>query len=95
MPEKTEFLPFHAINEYMRPDFRLKIIRDTLTGQNTLDEHLSNDLNQHIKKNVSVPGFRSSDKAPALIKSYSDFQSVREKSRFGCSNLVLLGGAPT
>src|SRR4030066_2289670 len=68
MPEKTEFLPFHAINEYMRPDFRLKVIRDTLTGQNSLDEHLSNDLNQHIKKRVSVPGFRSSDKAPAFIK---------------------------
>jgi len=68
MPEKTEFLPFHAINEYMRPDFRLKVIRDTLTGQNTLEEHLSNELNQIIKKRVSVPGFRSSDKAPAFIK---------------------------
>lgn len=68
MPEKTEFLPFHAINEYMRPDFRLKVIRDTLNAQSTLDEHLSNELNQHIKKNVSIPGFRSSDKAPALVK---------------------------
>jgi hypothetical protein len=68
MPEKTEFLPFHAINEYMRPDFRLKIIRDTLTAQSTLDENLSNELNQQIKKKVAVPGFRNSDKAPALIK---------------------------
>jgi hypothetical protein len=68
MPEKTEFLPFHAINEYMRPDFRLKVIRETLTAQTNLEEHLSNDLNQHIRKRVTVPGFRNSDKAPALVK---------------------------
>lgn len=68
MPEKTEFLPFHAINEYMRPDFRLKVIRDTLTAQSSLDESLANELNQQIKKKVTVPGFRNSDKAPALIK---------------------------
>ena len=68
MPEKTEFLPFHTINEYMRPDFRLKVIRDTLTAQTTLEDHLSNELNQQIKKRVTVPGFRHSDKAPALVK---------------------------
>ena len=68
MPEQTEFLPFHAINEYMRPDFRLKVVRETLLAQSTLDEHLSNALNQQIKKSVSVPGFRNSEKAPALIK---------------------------
>lgn len=68
MPEKTEFLPFHAINEYMRPDFKLKVIRETLTSQATLDKSLVNDLNQKIKKRVTVPGFRNSDKAPALIK---------------------------
>ena len=68
MPEKTEFLPFHAINEFMRPDFRLTVIRDTLTAQSNLPEALINDLNQKIKKRVTVPGFRNSDKAPTLVK---------------------------
>jgi len=68
MPEKTEFLPFHAINEFMRPDFRLNMIRETLSAQATLGEPYVNELNQQIKKRVSVPGFRNSDKAPALIK---------------------------
>jgi hypothetical protein len=68
MPETTQFLPFHAINEFMRPDFRLAIIRETLTSQVTLSESLSNDLNQKIKKHISVPGFRNSEKAPALVK---------------------------
>jgi hypothetical protein len=68
MADKTEFLPFNAINEYMRPDFRLKVIRDALSSQSSLDETLSNDLNHLLKKYVTVPGFRSSDKAPALVK---------------------------
>jgi len=68
MPENTEFLPFHAINEFMRPDFRLSVIRDTLTNQSKLEAPCVNDLNQQIKKSVTVPGFRHSDKAPALVK---------------------------
>src|SRR3974377_1549624 len=69
MTEKTEFLPFHAINEYMRPDFRMNIIRETLSAASRLDEHHANDLNHQVKKYVSVPGFRSADKAPALVKT--------------------------
>jgi hypothetical protein len=68
MPEKTEFLPFHAINEFMRPDFRLTVIRETLTNQESLPEALSAELNHQIKKKVTIPGFRNSDKAPALVK---------------------------
>jgi hypothetical protein len=69
MAEKTEFLPFHAINEYMRPDFRLIVIREALGAQTSLDTRLSNELNHQIKKRVTVPGFRNSEKAPALIKT--------------------------
>jgi hypothetical protein len=68
MTEQTEFLPFQAINNYMRPDFRLAVIRETLNGQASIQENLSDDLNQRIKKYVSVPGFRNSEKAPAFIK---------------------------
>jgi hypothetical protein len=68
MTEKTEFLPFHAINEFMRPDFRLNIIRETLSSEQLNDETCLNDLNKQIKKSVKIPGFRNSDKAPALVK---------------------------
>jgi hypothetical protein len=68
MAEKTEFLPFHAINEFMRPDFRLNIIRETLASQSLMNEACMNELNQQIKKRVTIPGFRNSDKAPALVK---------------------------
>lgn len=68
MPEKTEFLPFHAINEFMRPDFRLSVIRETLSSLGSVPDILAKELNHQIKKSVTVPGFRNSEKAPALIK---------------------------
>ncbi len=68
MIEKTEFLPFHAINEFMRPDFRLSVIRETLTAEPTFAEPFANLLNNQIKSNVTVPGFRNSNKAPLFVK---------------------------
>jgi hypothetical protein len=68
MPEKSEFLPFHAINEFMRPDFRLSVVRETLLSLADIPEAFSDALNHQIKKTVTIPGFRNSDKAPALIK---------------------------
>ena len=68
MAEQTELLPFHAINEFMRPDFRLNVIRETLTTQRFPNETFMNELNKQIKKSVKIPGFRNSDKAPALVK---------------------------
>jgi hypothetical protein len=68
MNTNLEFLPFHAINEFMRPDFRLDVIRSTISNLDTLSEIDKDRINKSIKKNVKIPGFRNSDKAPALIK---------------------------
>jgi hypothetical protein len=68
MVDKTEFLPFHAINEFMRPDFRLNVIRETLSAIPTSSESFISLLNHQIKNNVTVPGFRNSDKAPTFVK---------------------------
>jgi hypothetical protein len=68
METKTEFLPFNAINEFMRPDFRIKVIRDTLNELPNLPEEYHNLVNRLTKKYVKVPGFRNSDKAPVMVK---------------------------
>jgi hypothetical protein len=64
----AEFLPFHAINEFMRPDFRLSLIRDTLNALPRLSEEHNNKINNLSRKLVKVPGFRNSEKAPALMR---------------------------
>jgi len=68
--EKKEihFLPFHAINEFMRNDYRGNVVKTTLNAMPDLPENLVKPLDQVIKKHVKVPGFRNAAKAPTAVK---------------------------
>lgn len=68
MDKQLQFLPFHAINEFMRPDFRLSIIRDVLNNTTSLPEEHATAVANVTRRTVKVPGFRNSEKAPPLVK---------------------------
>ena len=69
MPDNTvQFLPFHAINEFMRADFRLTVIKRTLTNLRNLPQNEQDKVNRLIKRSVKIPGFRNSEKAPTAVK---------------------------
>lgn len=65
---QIQFLPFHAINEFMRSDFRLNVVRAALQALPSLPEERQSALNRLTRKFVKVPGFRNSEKAPAAVK---------------------------
>jgi hypothetical protein len=64
----TQFLPFHAINEFMRDDYRSQVIRSTLNVLSTLPAEYRDPVDRMTKKNVQVPGFRISTKAPVSLR---------------------------
>lgn len=66
---QVEFLPFHAINDFMRSDFRLIVVKSTLNALNSLPESHRNAINHLTKKLVKIPGFRHSDKAPNIVRA--------------------------
>ena len=66
---QVEFLPFHAINDFMRHDFRLNVVKSTLSALNSLPDSQRNSINHLTRKLVKVPGFRHSEKAPALVRA--------------------------
>lgn len=68
MNERISFLPFHAINEFMRDDFRLSVIRTVLKDMDTLRNDTTQNLNKLINKHVNIPGFRNTAKAPLAVK---------------------------
>ncbi len=68
MTQQINFLPFHAINEFMRPDFKLSIIREVLNNTINLPAERASDLANITKRVVKIPGFRNSEKAPSLVK---------------------------
>jgi hypothetical protein len=63
--ENVEFLPFHAINEFMRDDYRLKVVRSTLNAMPALPAEYRTAFDLLTRRLVQVPGFRNSAKAPA------------------------------
>jgi hypothetical protein len=66
--KKARFLPFHAINEFMRPDFRLAVVRAALQAAPAMPDDLRQPLDRLVKKVVRVPGFRDGSKAPTPLK---------------------------
>ncbi len=67
--KKAELLPYHALNEFMRNDYRLNVVRNTLHGLPALPDHFRAPIDRLTKKFVRVPGFRNSEKAPARVKA--------------------------
>jgi len=67
--QKLAFIPFHAINQFMRNDFRLTIIRSALLMLPNLSEDHQKRVNKHTRSQVRVPGFRNSTKAPVPVRA--------------------------
>ena len=64
----AQFLPFHALNEFMRPDFRLGVVRSALQSLEGASPEQRGRLDQLTRKLVNVPGFRNSAKAPLALR---------------------------
>ena len=86
MDEKTaQFLPFHAINDFMREDYKAEVIRFTLSELDRLSQDYRDPIERLTRKYVQVVGFRNSSKAPVRLRikpscdaftKYPDFVSA-------------------
>jgi hypothetical protein len=88
MNDKTlQFLPFHAINEFMRPDFRQSVVSTVLQNASNLTDGQRNSIIRLTKKHVTVPGFRNSASAPAAVRVKPTISSF-EKNPEMASNIL-------
>jgi hypothetical protein len=78
---KMQFIPFHAINEFMRSDFRISLLRGTMQALPELSSKTQGNLNKLTKKYVKVPGFRNSAKAPASVKAVGMVKSFEKEPK--------------
>ncbi len=77
--KQVAFIPFHAINEFMRSEYRQQVIQFTLKNLLSLPEETRANLNQLIKKHVKVPGFRNSAVAPTPLKTRPTVTAFEKK----------------
>jgi hypothetical protein len=67
--KQVQFIPFHAINEFMLSDYRLHVLQKVLAGIDRLPGERRSAINNMIKRYVQVPGFRNSAQAPSGVKA--------------------------
>ena len=66
--QTAQYLPFHAINEFMLDDYRSSVIRSTLNGLSSMPAEYREPVERLTKRFVQVPGFRISVKAPSSLR---------------------------
>jgi len=66
--EKIQVLPFHAVNEFMREDYRLDVLHEVFSALDQCTPMQKQLILRMFSKNVNVPGFRNSGLAPLSIK---------------------------
>lgn len=67
--QTARFIPFHAINQFMLPEYRVKLLHEVFGGFSQLSEQRQAALNRLVKRLVKVDGFRNSVSAPATLKA--------------------------
>jgi len=68
MNTKAEFLPFHAINEFMMDDYRKEVLKTVIGKLKELPGERQRKISGLIRRNVKVQGFRNSSLAPLPLK---------------------------
>ena len=66
--KKIQVLPFHAVNEFMRDDYRFDVLHEVFTALDQATPMQKQLITRMFAKNVNIPGFRNSGLAPLAIK---------------------------
>lgn len=77
-----EYLPFNAINEFMRDDYRLIILHETITHLNDTSPEQQKEISKLISQYVKIPGFRKSNLAPAAMKAKNSVALFQQSAAF-------------
>jgi len=83
--ETTSTLPFHAINEFMRDDFRMEIIRKTLLALPSLSSEFREPIDRLTNRFIQVQGFRNSAKAPVGMRLKPSAETFKKNPEFARS----------
>ena len=80
--KRAQFIPFNAVNEFLVPEYRLKIIQQAFAEFNKLPETRQAAINRLVKKMVQVSGFRNSTLAPAPVKARAAVSTFEKSADF-------------
>lgn len=91
MPDnkKVQFLPFHAVNEFMRDDFRFAILQEVIHNLDKGDKEHTLRFNRLFSKGVQIAGFRNSNQAPLAVKVRNSTSLFERSSDFAALTISI------
>ena len=66
--KEIQMLPFHAVNEFMRDDYRLTILQEVFSEFEKCTSNQRAKISSLFSSGVKLPGFRNSSLAPVPIR---------------------------
>ncbi|KAF0111495.1 MAG: hypothetical protein FD147_846 [Chloroflexi bacterium] len=82
---KTKYLPFQAVNEFMREDYRLSILHEVFNHLDKCTAIQKQLINRLVAKGVQIAGFRNSSLAPLPIKIKNSVSLFENSSEFAAT----------
>lgn len=80
--ETVKYLPFNAVNEFMRDDYRLTILHEVLGHAESAAGEKRKELSKFVARYVKIPGFRNSNMAPAGLKAKNSPSLFQQSADF-------------
>lgn len=85
--KQAQFLPFHAINEFMLNDYRHQVIQAVFSHFDRLPGARRSAINGLVKRHIQVPGFRNSAQAPVGVKARASASTFEKSPDFAAQIL--------
>ncbi len=82
---QIEYLPFHAVNEFMRDDYRMTILHEVFNGLEKCTSMQRQLILRLFSKGIQIPGFRNSSLAPLGMKIKNSTSLFIKSSEFSAT----------
>lgn len=79
---KVKYIPFHAVNEFMRDDYRLLVLQEVFTSLDKCSGMQKQMIQRLFAKGVQISGFRNSSLAPLGIRIKNSASLFERSSEF-------------
>lgn len=80
--DQTEYLPFHAINQFMLPEYRLNVLHNILENFDEVPSEQRSMIVNLFKAIVKIPGFRNSWTAPFTLRLKNSVSAFEQSPDF-------------
>jgi hypothetical protein len=85
--QQIQYLPFHAINEFMVPEYRHTVLQTVFGSLNDLPADQRGSLIGLFRRQVQIPGFRNATLAPIGLKVKAASQPFDQNPAFAAQVL--------